>query len=284
MRFWSLEGYTPYEEARELQLKLVELRAADLIPDTVLFLEHEPVITRGRGLQFSRAARPRHMPLPERLPPGIAFAESERGGDLTYHGPGQLVIYPICKLDGEGFGPRRDVTGFLRKIEKVLIEEFSSWGFEAEFRENATGVWVHDRKAVSIGIAVRKWVTYHGVAINCVNDMSPFHLISPCGFSPDVMTCLKDLMAERGNLRAMEGWNGAGWRIALESRLARRMCGGMELVPELRRLPIDEALERVSKLVESGGPMGSALGGRKAPLPLTVTATPPGEPDYRVLH
>ncbi|MCM2278248.1 MAG: lipoyl(octanoyl) transferase LipB [Oligoflexia bacterium] len=272
MRFWSLEGYTPYEDARQLQLKLVDLRAADLIPDTVLFLEHEPVITKGRGLQFGRTPRPRHMPVPERLPPGIAFAESERGGDLTYHGPGQLVIYPICKLDGQGFGPRRDVTGFLRKLEQLLIEEFSSWGFEAEIRENATGVWVRSRKAVSIGIAVRKWVTYHGVAINCVNDMSPFHLISPCGFNPEVMTCLRDLMAERGNLK-MEGWSGAGWRIALESRLARRMAGGLHVEPELRRLPIDEALERVSNLASSPA---SLVTGKWLP------STPAAEP--RVLH
>src|SRR5688572_15992635 len=109
MQFWSLKGTTPYEEARQLQLKLVELRAADRIPDTFLFLEHEAVVTRGRGLQQRREGPGlRHMPVPPALPAGISFAESERGGDLTYHGPGQLVMYPICKLDGRGFGADHD--------------------------------------------------------------------------------------------------------------------------------------------------------------------------------
>jgi lipoyl(octanoyl) transferase len=206
MVFWSLTGLTPYESARELQLKLVDLRAADRIEDTVLFLEHEPVITRGRGLQFTGTPRPRHMPLPGPLPSGVAFAESERGGDLTYHGPGQLVIYPIFKLDGQGFGPNHDVAGFLRRFEQVFIDvigELSNGSARAESREHATGGWVGERKVASMGIAIRKWVTYHGLAINCVNDLKPFHLISPCGFSPEVMTRLSDLMelgdwAEKG--------------------------------------------------------------------------------------
>lgn len=255
MRFWTLEGQTPYEKARELQLKLVDLRAADLIPDTVLFLEHEPVITQGRGLQFTGAARPRHMPVPAMLPPGMSFSESERGGDLTYHGPGQLVIYPICKLDGTGFGPRHDIAGFLRGLEGVLIGELQSWGFDAESREHATGVWVGDKKIASVGIAIRKWVTYHGLAVNCVNDLKPFHLISPCGFSPEVMTRFVDLVAERGGLKAVSGWEGQGWRIALENRLARRFAeiasaavdGRFEEV-QIRRYGIDAALEHVRGL------------------------------------
>src|SRR4051794_4783445 len=140
MLFWSLEGLTDYEAARLLQLKLVELRARGVIPDTVLFLEHEPVVTRGRGLQFTGQDRPRHMPVPD-LPPGIGFAESERGGDLTYHGPGQLVAYPIVKLDGKGFGPDHDVTGFLRRFEQVLIDECMARGIVAVSKSDAAGVW-----------------------------------------------------------------------------------------------------------------------------------------------
>jgi len=237
MQFWSLRtensAYLAYEKARELQLQLVDERAHDKIPDTVLFLEHEPVITRGRGLQrVSRgpgvpSQEPRHMPLPE-LPPEIVFAESERGGDLTYHGPGQLVIYPICKLDGQGIAPDHDVAGFIRKMENLLIEELderlAATGARCEGVENATGVWVRakgearaSKKIASIGIAVRKWVTYHGLALNCVNELGPFRLISPCGFSPEVMTRLEDWRPL--DLR--------GWRRDLEMALAVRICSSL---------------------------------------------------------
>jgi len=223
LRFWSLKGYVSYEDVRDLQLSLVDQRARDLIPDTVLFLEHLPVVTRGRGLQFTGVPRDRHMPLPGVFPSGISFADSERGGDLTYHGPGQLVVYPICKLDGRGFGPLHDVAGFLRKIEQIFVDELGRFGLHAEAREQATGVWVGDRKIASMGIAVRRWVTYHGIALNCVNDLSPFHLISPCGFSPEVMTRLSDLAPL-----------GAGWRTDLEHSLVRRMAGeGAEVVSKM---------------------------------------------------
>jgi lipoate-protein ligase B len=214
MQFWSLSGLTPYENARLIQLKLLELRAADQIPDTVLFLEHESVITQGRGLQFTGTPRPRHMPVPVQLPPGVSFAESERGGDLTFHGPGQLVIYPIVKLDGNGFGPNHDIGGFLRKFEQVLIDELGARGLQAESRENAAGVWVGNRKIASMGIAIRKWVTYHGMAINCVNDLKYFQLISPCGFSPEVMTRMSDLLKD---------YDLKNWRSDLEQAFARRM-------------------------------------------------------------
>lgn len=228
MQFWSLRSkhssYTPYEKVRELQFELVEKRACDEIPDTVLFLEHEPVVTRGRGLQFTGELRPRHMPMMP-LPPEVAFAESERGGDLTYHGPGQLVIYPIVKLDGKGIGPNHDIAGFLRKMESILMmeldERLGSSGARCEGVENATGVWVRaageekaSKKIASMGIAVRKWVTYHGLALNCVNDLRPFQLISPCGFSPEVMTRLQDWVEL--DLRT--------WRGELERSLARRFA------------------------------------------------------------
>ncbi len=217
MIFRSLPGLTSYEEARTLQHELVEKRANGEISDTVLFLEHHSVITQGRGLQFTGTPRSRHMPLPAQMPAGISFAESERGGDLTYHGPGQLVIYPIVKLDGQGFGPRHDIAGFLRKIEKVFVDELNDLGHQlnpeltAAVREGATGVWIGEKKIASIGVAIRKWVTYHGVAINCVNDLSPFHLISPCGFNPEVMTRLNDWVPQ-----------GDSWRENLEASLTRR--------------------------------------------------------------
>jgi lipoate-protein ligase B len=249
MQFWSLPGLTSYDEATRIQRRLVELRAEDAIEDTILFLEHEPVITRGRGLQWTGSAdRPRQMPAPASLPPGIAFAESERGGDLTYHGPGQLVIYPICKLDGRGFGPDHDVAAFLRRVEQLLIDELESLHIQAEARENATGVWVAPgdgaaRKVASIGIAVRRWVTWHGIAINVVNDLKPFHLISPCGFAPEVMTRLSDLLPGDA-LPAAAG----GWRPWLERRLAQRFLDATG--------SDDEA--RVTVYSDPGRPAGSA--------------------------
>ncbi|MGK5082066.1 lipoyl(octanoyl) transferase LipB [Bdellovibrionota bacterium FG-1] len=222
MQFRSLKNLTSYAAARELQLELVEQRAQDQIPDTVLFLEHEPVITRGRGLQFTGTPRPRHMPLPVSLPPEIAFSESERGGDLTYHGPGQLVIYPIIKLEDE----KRDIGAFLRGFEEAVmaaIAPLSGGRWVAESRPHATGVWIGDRKLASMGIAVRRWVTYHGLAINCVNDLAPFHLISPCGFSPEVMTRLVDwLDPESKEFEVLSDWQARG-RADLEARIGAQM-------------------------------------------------------------
>ena len=117
MQFWSLKNRTPYSDASELQKKLVELRARDAIPDTVLLLEHEPVVTRGRGLQWVGTPRERSIPLPAPLPPSIAFCESERGGDLTYHGPGQIVGYPILDLRPD----RCDVHVYVRDLEEVMV-------------------------------------------------------------------------------------------------------------------------------------------------------------------
>lgn len=261
MRFRSLPGLIDYEEARKLQLELVELRALDRIEDTVLFLEHFPIITRGRGLQFTGKPRPRHMPLPARLPEGIRFAESERGGDLTFHGPGQLVIYPIFKLDGSHpLAPRRDVAGFLRGWESLLADELASRDLRAGAREGATGVWVGDRKIASIGIAVRKWVTYHGIAINCVNDLAPFRLISPCGFPPEVMTRLSDLVG------LPEDWRGELER-GLRSRVEK--FGALQEWPAaINRLHDENLSERVvgstSGQLESSRRLGSIRIGPRA--------------------
>jgi lipoate-protein ligase B len=168
------------------------------------------------------------------LPLGLEFAESDRGGALTYHGPGQLVVYPICKLDGEGFGPKRDVSAFVRKLERLLIEEIAVCGLAAGPRENATGVWVGPRKIASIGIAVRRWVTYHGLAVNLVNDLGPFHLISPCGFGAEVMT----------NLAGESVGMSQTWRDDWESRLSRRI----EDSARIEHLTCADVLARVERI------------------------------------
>lgn len=181
----SIPGVSRYREILDLQHRLVERRLSGEIGDTVLMVEHHPVVTRGRGLQFTGVQRERSIPMAP-LPAGVDFHEIERGGDLTYHGPGQLVIYPIIHLEG------RDVGAYIRRLESAVIRTLRDFGLETSTRTNATGVWTADeRKVASVGIAVRRWVAFHGIGLNVVNDLSAFQMISPCGFSPETMTSLK---------------------------------------------------------------------------------------------
>lgn len=199
----SIKDPISYAEARLIQLNYVEKRITNKIADTFFFLEHKPVITRGRGLQWTGEKKEKHMPMTQ-VPNGVEFSESERGGDLTYHGPGQIVIYPICKLDGSLF-LKNDIHFFLRTLEIVTIKTLEKYGLNCITKENATGVWINhegvDKKIASIGIAVRKWVTYHGIAINLTNDLKPFFSFSPCGFQPEVMTNLASLRKEQNDVR-----------------------------------------------------------------------------------
>lgn len=218
LHFISLPGLVPYAEASEYQKRLVEQRAQGLIPDTVLFLEHPSVITRGRGLQFNGEQRLRQMPL-DRIPQGVEFCETERGGDLTWHGPGQLVMYPIVKLGDSPFAPEQDVGAFIRKLESVLIRVLQSISIQGTQKPGASGVWVGERKLASVGIAIRKWVTYHGMAINVVNDLRFFEGFAPCGFSHHVMSRLMDFF-EPGKCPWEDPLQGTtGWRGWFEQKL-----------------------------------------------------------------
>ena len=224
MKFVSIPEPIDYAEAVELQLKWVNDRIHDRVEDTILLLEHRPVITKGSGIQKGGAAENASqglgLPLlPPVLPDGIQLVETSRGGDLTYHGPGQLVGYPIVKLGPGGeFSPHKDISRYLRRMEASLSRTLGTWGLDARGNPDATGVWVDSpdgpsRKIASIGVAVKRWVTYHGFALNVVNDLKPFHLFSPCGFSPEVMTRLSDLLPEKGE------W--ADWRAEVEERIQR---------------------------------------------------------------
>ena len=227
MEFISLPGLTKYEDARELQLAWVDARAKDENPDRVLFCEHEPVITRGRGLQWTGEKKEeRSKPILIPLPAEISYQESERGGDLTYHGPGQLVMYPILKLDGEGFGPNHDVNAYIRKLEELVITWLrDGYQITATRKQDSSGVWIGERKIASVGIAVRKWVAYHGIAINIVNDLAPFQLFSPCGLPSDVMTRLCDFVP---------GLHGKqDWRTEIEASLADHIAKMANKNPEV---------------------------------------------------
>ncbi len=174
-------GVVPYAEALTRQRALAEDRIAGRLGcDTLLLLEHPPVVTLGRGTRASS------LPLaPELLTRrGIEVYEIERGGDVTYHGPGQLVGYPIFDLSAH----RKDLHWFLRQIEEALILALARFGIAGERRASYTGVWTGGRKIASIGIHVRQWVTWHGFALNVTTDLSPFELIVPCGIPDVVMT------------------------------------------------------------------------------------------------
>jgi lipoyl(octanoyl) transferase len=178
-------GRQTYADALELQRELRRRRAEGALGHDVLLLtEHPPVVTLGRG---TRATSLPHPPaLLQRR--GAELFEVERGGDVTFHGPGQLVGYPIVDLSGH----RRDLHWYLRRLEDVIIAAVESLGVPAARTPGLTGVWTAGRKIASIGIHVRQWVTLHGFALNVTTDLSWFDLIVPCGIEQVVMTSLAE--------------------------------------------------------------------------------------------
>ncbi len=190
-------GRQPYLETLELQRALCRRRmAGELRQDLMLLVEHEPVITLGRG------TRTESLPLArdELLRRGVEVLDVERGGDVTYHGPGQLVGYPIFHL-GEH---RKDVHWYLRQLEAALIVALERLGVSAERNPGLTGVWTGGRKIASLGIHVKQWVTIHGFALNVHTDLRGFDLIVPCGIRGVVMT---SMAAELGRDDAAALWS-----------------------------------------------------------------------------
>jgi lipoyl(octanoyl) transferase len=176
-------GRVPYREALALQRNLARRVAAGAAPDTLLLCDHPPVVTLGR------ASRPEHLLLSreEIARRGVEVVEVERGGDVTYHGPGQLVGYPVLDLRRHG----QDLHRYLRALEEALIRAAAAFGVEAGRVAGRTGVWVEDRKLASIGIHVSRWVSWHGFALNVTEESLPgFDLIVPCGLAGVRMTAL----------------------------------------------------------------------------------------------
>ena len=171
-------GLKEYDEVWTLQRKLVFERGGGKIPDTVILCQHTPVYTIGRSSK---------QPVPEALPCPVRVIE--RGGDLTWHGPGQLIGYPIMHLPGLGLKPR----SYLAALESVLIEAIAPFGVQATAVKGFTGLWVGRKKLASIGVAVRGGVAYHGFALNMNNSLGPFKLIHPCKLEADVMTTMATL-------------------------------------------------------------------------------------------
>lgn len=188
-------GLCDYQAVWLCQKERVAERLADAVPDTLLLGEHPPVITLGRGSHAENL-----------LDPSIPVVEIERGGDVTFHGPGQLIAYPILKLEG----PYRDLHRYLRDLEEAVICTLADFGLEGERNPGLTGVWVlhpclgQRFKIASIGVAVKQWVTYHGLALNVSTDLGYYRQINPCGLDSQVMTSLEVLLGKPVEMAAVK--------------------------------------------------------------------------------
>jgi len=182
-------GLVSYAEALAIQKDLVERRKQGLIPDQLLIVEHPHVITQGRNGHAENLLASEEIL--ERA--GIALYETDRGGDITYHGPGQIVGYPIFDLREW----KRDVVAYVRAIEQVIMDSLAEFGIAARRLEGCTGVWVEGKKIAAIGIHISRWVTSHGFALNHTTDLSYFQYIVPCGLTKPV-TSMRELGSTAG--------------------------------------------------------------------------------------
>lgn len=174
-------GRRAYPEAHADMRATLEARVRDEVEDTLILVEHDPVFTLGR-----RRGAEQNVHDAGDAP----VIPVERGGDVTFHGPGQVVAYPICRLPPG----RQDLHAWLRGLEDVAIGVLATWGVVGGRDPRNTGVWVDGRKIAAIGVACRSWVTWHGLAINVATDLSWFRRINPCGLGPDLTTRLQDLV------------------------------------------------------------------------------------------
>lgn len=180
-------GRTAYGEAFAHQQIRVDQRKAGLCGDALIFTEHDPVYTMGL-----RKGAADHLiwDTATLAAQGIEVHQSNRGGDITYHGPGQLVGYPILSLQD-----RRDLHAYLRDLEEVVIRTLQRFGLESARREGKTGIWLETRKICAIGVAVKSWITYHGFALNVCPDLQHFEGIVPCGITDGTVTSLESELA-----------------------------------------------------------------------------------------
>ncbi len=189
-------GLKAYGEAYKIQMQHLEKRINGKIRDTLLLVEHPPVITIGRG------GTEQHLLMNKELlkQKGISLYETNRGGDITYHGPGQLVGYPIFDLKEHG----RDLHQAVRNYEESIIRTLAEFDIKAGRIKELTGVWVGDEKVAAIGVGVRKWVTFHGFALNVNNDLTPFSYIIPCGIRDKGVTSMKKLLGQEVDMQRVK--------------------------------------------------------------------------------
>ena len=204
-------GVVEYRRAWQLQTDLVDAVHDGRRPNTLLLLEHPHVYTRGR------LSRPEHVPLTARQlqEQGIDVVETDRGGQVTYHGPGQLVAYPIVNLREWG-GPLK----YVRTLEQVIIRSLADFGIEAGVEPGLTGVWVDDAKIAAIGVKISRGVAHHGFAINVHPDLSKFAQIVPCGITDRQVTSMAQLLNNNGQSNAPD-------MVEVRESVARRFGEGM---------------------------------------------------------
>ena len=216
---YDLPGLTPYDAALRVQQELAAARSQQAIPDAVMLLVHEPVITLG-----SLAVRADELPLPDADygDRGIEIVEVPRGGRSTYHGPGQLVCYPVLDLTPRG----RDLRRYVRGLERTILATLAEFGIEGRVvdQPHRSGVWVDDRKIASIGVRCARWVTSHGLAINVDLDLGVYDLFDACGLGARFTS----IAAETGRAVTTD---------EVREPLLRALCEEFDL--ELERLPVD---------------------------------------------
>ncbi len=185
--FYNLRHHQPYTKILQLQKRLHALRVDDRIGNIILLLEHSPVISIGRtpGADAHLLGDPVSL-----RNQGIEVCSTNRGGDITYHGPGQLVVYFIIALI------ERDIPWFIRNLEKSVIKLLAKYGIQGHCKPEYPGVWVNEEKICALGIYVRKWVMMHGIALNVHPDLSHFHFIVPCGIQDKGVTSLHKIYRE----------------------------------------------------------------------------------------
>ena len=186
-------GTVPYEKALKYQENLLSKRIAEEIPDSLILLEHPPTITTGRK------GNTEHLLVREEYlkKHGVSCVHSSRGGDITFHGPGQIVGYPILNLKDHGM----DIRRHMRTIEEMIINTLGDFGIEGRRIDGVTGVWVKRSKIASIGIAIRKWVTYHGFALNVSTNLDYFDLILSCGITDVRITSMENWLGNNKSVK-----------------------------------------------------------------------------------
>jgi lipoate-protein ligase B len=181
-------GQAKYLEVLDLQRRLVELRQGNFVPDTLLLVEHEPIITLGRRGRTDNILSDAE----DLASQGIQIHRVERGGDVTYHGPGQLVVYAIVHLTQRNLS----VRGFVDLLEETIIQVLADFGIQAGHDPQHRGVWVENLKVAALGVAIRRWVSFHGIALNVSPNMAHFCHINPCELRSEQVTSMAKLLGE----------------------------------------------------------------------------------------
>ena len=231
-------GRIDYSDALAMQEGMVRLRREGKIPDTLLLLEHPHVVTLGSGSDEAHVL----VDAAQQELLGLSVHQSTRGGDVTYHGPGQIVGYPVCQLSEE----ERDAHDYLRRLEEVLIRTVADFGIEAKRHPEYTGVWVGDYKIAAIGVRLTRWITSHGFALNVDPDLSYFDTIVPCGIAEKQVSSMRKLLGRRLDLNAVET------RIAhhFGQVFGRKMVeSGVSVSPE----PIDDSDAATANAIPPAG-------------------------------